>query len=152
MNQNRKHQLAFFWLERLPLIIAAAVLLLATWLPVVEIKGFDTFALETVAKSATQAVRFSLVAGLLCISFCPVGVSRWWMALSVGILFGPLADMAVRAADLTGMMQSDSPVKISDIIVIRTGTWICVAGLAFWLIDLVSALMKFIRQKKSGHQ
>lgn len=151
MNQYRKHQLAFFWLERLPLIIASAVLLLATWLPVVEIKGFDTFALETVAKSATQAARFSLVAGLLCISFCSIGVPRWWMALSVGILFGPLADMAVRAADLTEMMQADSPVEISDIIVIRTGTWVCVAGLAFWLIDLMFTLTKFIRRKRGGH-
>jgi len=151
MNQDRKHQIIFFWLDRLPLIIAAALLILATWLPLVEIKGFDTFTLEAVAKSATQAVRSSLVAGLLSISFFPTGVSRWLMALSVGILFGPLADVVLRALDLTEMMQSDSPVKISEIIVIRTGTWICLVGLAFWLIDVVSTMTRFTRCQKRGY-
>jgi hypothetical protein len=141
MNTLRNPFPAKHGLERLLLLGASAMLLLATWLPAIEIKGFDTFALETMAMWATRAARFTLVAVILCLPIRPLGVARWWMALSVGILIGPLADMAVRAVDLAKiMMETSGPGDITELIVIRTGTWVCATGLVLWLLDLAALL------------
>jgi len=136
MNSLRQPTATNYLLDRLPLVLAAALLLWATWLPVIEIKGFDTFALDTVAMWATRAARVTLIATLLCLVIRPLTVSRWWLALSAGILLSPLADMAVRAIDLTKMMGTEGPGNINDLIVIRGGSWVCLIGVVFWLLDL----------------
>jgi hypothetical protein len=151
MNDSRKPTLAPSWLACLPLCLAATLLLRSTWLPVIEIKGFDTFALESVAMWATRAARVTLLISLLCLLIRPLGVSRWWMALSVGILISPLADMAVRAMDLAKMMETDGPGDIKELIVIRAGTWVCMAGLVFWLLDLAAACAAFVRGWRRGN-
>ena len=116
---------------------AAGLLLRATWLPVIEIKGFDTFTLVTVAMWATRAARVILGIALGCLWLRPLTVARWWMALAVGILLSPLADMAIRAADLTQMMETSGTGDVSGLIVLRTGAWVCLAGLVLWLLDIV---------------
>jgi hypothetical protein len=73
------------------------------------------------------------------------------MALSVGILISPLADMAVRAMDLAKMMETDGPGDIKELIVIRAGTWVCMAGLVFWLLDLAAACAAFVRGWRRGN-
>lgn len=151
MNTFRNPALAPSWMACLPLCLAATLLLRASWLPVIEIKGFDTFALETVAMWATRAARVTLLISLACLLIRPLGVSRWWMALSVGILIGPLADMVARAMDLSKMMATDGPGDIKQLIVIRAGTWFCLAGLAFWLLDLAAASAGFIRGWRRNH-
>jgi len=145
MNTFRKPSLAKRCLESLLLLAAAALLLRASWLPVIEIKGFDTFALESVAMWATRAARVTLIAVILCLLVRPLALSRWWMALSVGILIGPLADMAVRTVDLVEMMKSSGQGDMSALIVIKTGTWVCAAGLACWLLDTAAAAFGIIR-------
>jgi hypothetical protein len=141
-------------LERLPLLAAAVLFLVATRLPIIEIKGFDTFSLTSVAMWATRAARFTLGAGLLCLLIRPMEISRWWMALSVGILLGPLADMAIRSADLVEMMGTDGPADPGEMIVLQSGTWACVAGLGFWVLDVVVALalriVPWFRGRKAG--
>lgn len=150
MNTHLKHILTWGRLERMPLLFAALLLLRATWLPVIEIKGFDTFALDSIAMWATRAARFTLIASILTLLIRSRAPSRWWMALSVGILFGPLSDMAVRAADLAKMMQPEGIDEINHFIIILPGTWICMAGLIFWLGDLVTAVSCYWNRKKSG--
>lgn len=145
MNTLRKPAPAKGLLETLLLLVAAALLLRATWLPVIEIKGFDTFALESVAMWATRAARVTLIAAMLCLALRSLGVSRWWMALSVGILIGPLADMAVRAVDLAEMMKTSGQGDPTGLIVVRAGTWVCAAGLACWLLDLAAAVTGMVR-------
>ncbi|MEN9974492.1 MAG: hypothetical protein RLZZ282_498 [Verrucomicrobiota bacterium] len=139
------------WLACLPLCLAAALLLGATWIPVIEIKGFDTFSLESVAMWATRAARVTLLGALLCLLLRPLGVSRWAMALSVGILIGPLADMGVRAMDLARMMETEGPGDFTGLIVVRAGTWICMAGLVFWLLDLAIACAGLLRSSRCHH-
>jgi hypothetical protein len=121
MNTFRKPSLAKRCLESLLLLAAAALLLRASWLPVIEIKGFDTFALESVAMWATRAARVTLIAVILCLLVRPLALARWWMALSVG--------------------QGD----MSELIVIKTGTWVCAAGLACWLLDIAAATIGIVR-------
>jgi hypothetical protein len=145
MNTFRKPSLAKRCLESLLLLAAAALLLRASWLPVIEIKGFDTFALESVAMWATRAARVTLIAVILCLLVRPLALARWWMALSVGILIGPLADMAVRTVDLVEMMKSSGQGDMSELIVIKTGTWVCAAGLACWLLDIAAATIGIVR-------
>ena len=145
MNALPKPSLAARLAGCILLACAAGLLLRATWLPVVEIKGFDTFALESVAMWATRAARVTLIATLLCLPLRPLGIARWWMALSVGILIGPLADMAVRTVDLADMMKSGGQGDIAKLIVIQTGTWICAVGLVAWLLDLLLALCGIVR-------
>ncbi|MEI6176639.1 MAG: hypothetical protein WCS43_07085 [Verrucomicrobiota bacterium] len=134
----------YCWLARLPLLIAAGLLLRASWLPVIEIKGFDTFAFESLALWATRSARVTLVIVLVCLLFRPMSLSRWWMALSVGILVSPLTDMVVRAADLAEMMKSQIDGDMTQLIILRTGTWFCVAGLSFWLLDLAVAGVRLL--------
>jgi hypothetical protein len=150
MHTIRQPNLVRKSLECLPLCIAAALLLRATWLPVIEIKGFDTFALETVAMWATRAARVTLVISMVCLLVRPLAISRWWLALAVGIMLSPLADMAVRAVDLVKMMGNEGPGKIDELIVLRTGTWICAAGLLFWLLDLATTIVVHCRRCRNG--
>jgi hypothetical protein len=151
MNTLRTRSRKNFWLLRLPLFIAAVLLLRATWLPVIEIKGFDTFAFESLALWATCSARVTLAIVLVCLLLRPLSLSRWWMAFSVGILFSPLTDMAVRAADLAKMMKSQVEGDMTQLIILRTGTWFCVAGLSFWLLDLAmaGALLLLARREKN---
>ncbi|MEI6653856.1 MAG: hypothetical protein WCP45_03745 [Verrucomicrobiota bacterium] len=137
MNTPRPTTLVRKFLECLLLAGAAGLLLRATWLPVIEIKGFDTFTLETVAMWATRAARVILGIALGCLLLRPLTVARWWMALAVGILLSPLADMAIRAQDLTQMMKTSGTADVSGLIVLRAGAWVCLAGLALWLLDIV---------------
>ena len=139
MNTPRNHSPKSFWPQRLPGFIAAALLLRATWLPIIEIKGFDTFAFDSMALWATRSARVTLGIAILCLMLRSLTISRWWMALAVGILFSPLADMMVRAADLADMMKAEIQGDLKQLIVFRTGVWFCVAGLGFWLLDLVLA-------------
>lgn len=137
-------------LERLPLLAAAVLLLIATREPVVEIKGFDTFSLSSVAMWATRAARFTLGAALVFLLFRPLDFSRWWMALSAGILLGPLADMAIRSADLVEMMGSDAPSNPEEMIVLLSGAKICAAGFTFWVIDVILAIAgRIVRWRRS---
>jgi hypothetical protein len=138
MNSSPKSSIGRCILERLPIVAAAALFLLATRLPVIEIKGFDTFSLTSVAMWATKAARITLGVALVCVLVRPLGISRWWMALSVGILLSPLADMAIRAKDLVEMMGDDA-VDANDMIVLKDGTRACAAGLGFWVLDLLLA-------------
>ncbi len=142
------HKPAFVrWsLECLLLALAATLLLRATWLPVIEIKGFDTFALESVAMWATRAARVTLAIALLCLLIRPLTVARWWMALAIGILLSPLADMAIRADDLAKMMKTSGAGDIDGLVVLRSGTWVCVAGLLCWVLDLASVLAGCVRR------
>ena len=146
-NITRTHNL----LECLLMLAAAALLLRASFVPVIEIKGFDTFALESVALWATRIARITLGAAVLCLLVKPLGVSRWWLALSVGIMIGPLTDMAMRAVDLAKMMATDGPGNINDLIVIRTGTWLCAAGLGCWLLDLAVATSRRVCAWRGGN-
>ena len=150
MNPHRQPCPVSRLLGSLLLLCSAGLLLWATRLPVIEIKGFDTFALESVAMWATRAARVTLIVVILCLPLRPLGISRWWMALSVGILIGPLADMAVRTVDLTEMMKSSDQGDISKLIVIRTGTWVCAVGLACWVLDLLVALCGLVRCWRAG--
>jgi len=145
MNTLRKPSLVIRILECVLLACSAGLLLRATWLPVIEVKGFDTFALESMALWATRAARVTLIASLVCLPIRPLGIARWWMALSIGILFSHLADMGVQAADMAKMMPGGGSIDIMKVIVLRTGTWFCAAGLACWLLDLLVALGGLIR-------
>jgi hypothetical protein len=137
-------------LLRIPIAVSAALLLAATWLPVVEIKGFDTFALDSIALWAARGARIALVGALACLLLRTLDVSRWWMALAAGILFAPLADMAVRALDLVEMMQDQIEGGPWDLIALKSGSWLCLAGLVFWLLDLAMAgVSKFSARAKS---
>lgn len=142
---------SYGWLNRLLLLIAADLLLIATWLPVIEIKGFDTFAFDSLALWATRSARVTLTIVLICLLIRPIFLSRWWLAFSVGILFSPLTDMVVRAIDLAEMMKSQVEGDMTQLIILRTGAWFCVAGLSFWLLDLVVAGVRLLlaRREKS---
>jgi len=150
MNTLRKPSPATKVLECLLLVCSAGLLLRATWLPVIEVKGFDTFALESIALWATRAARVTLVATILCLPLRPLGIARWWMALSIGILFSHLADMGVQAADMAKMMPGGGSIDIMNVIVFRTGTWFCAAGLACWVLDLLLALAGLVRTWRRG--
>jgi hypothetical protein len=151
MNTPQPRSLISCFLTRLPLLIAAGLLLRASWLPVIEIKGFDTFAFESLALWATRSARVTLAIAMVCLLFRPISLSRWWMAFSVGILFSPMTDMVVRAIDLAEMMKSQVEGDMTQLIILRTGTWFCVAGLSFWLLDLVVAGVRLLlaRREKS---
>ncbi len=145
MNTLRKPSPAAKVLECLLLACSAGLLLRATWLPTFQIKGFGDFDLESVGMWATHAARYTLITAILCLPLRPLGISRWWMALSVGILFGPLASLVGQAIDLTKSPGADIPVNIKDVIVTRTGAWVCAAGLACWVFDLLVALYGRVR-------
>ena len=151
MNTYRHHKQTC-WLERLPIVIAAILLLRATWLPVIEIKGFDTFSLDSIALWATRGARVTLCFALPCLMLrsLSLSLSRWWMALAVGILFSPLTDMAVRATDLAKMMESQVDGGVGQLVVLRQGTWFCVVGLLFWLIDCGLALLSVVKKRPSS--
>jgi len=136
------------WLNRLLLLIAADLLLIATWLPMIEIKGFDTFAFDSLHLWATRSARGTLTIVLVCLLFRPMSLSRWWMALTIGILFSPLTDMIVQAADLMNMMKSQVEGDMTQLIILRTGTWFCVAGLFFWLLDLTIAGVRLLLARR----
>ena len=150
MNTLRKPSPAAKVLECLLLACSAGLLLRATWLPTFQIKGFGDFDLESVGMWATHAARYTLITAILCLPLRPLGISRWWMALSVGILFGPLASLVGQAIDLTKSPGADIPVNIKDVIVLRTGTWVCAAGLACWVLDLLAALCGLVRCWRQG--
>jgi len=141
MNTFRKPCLVIRILECILLACAAGLLLRATWLPVFKIKILGELNLESMGMWATHAARYTFIAALLCLPLRPLGVSRWWMALSVGILFGPLASLAGQAIDLANSLAtSENPVNLKDVVQPLTGAKFCAAGLACWLLDLLVAL------------
>jgi len=139
---KRSHYSSRALMLRAPIAVSASLLLAATWLPVIEIRGFDTFALDMIALWAARGARVALVAALACLVFRTTAVSRWWMALASGILFAPLADMAVRAVDLVEMMQDQIQGGPWDLIALKSGSWLCLAGLVLWLLDLALAAIQ----------
>ena len=145
MNTPRQACPATTLLARLLILCAAGLLLRATWLPVFKIKILGELDLEGMGMWATHAARYTLIAAVLCLPWRALGLSRWWMALSVGILFGPLASLLGQALDLTKSMGTDAPVNIKDIVQPLTGAWLCAAGLLCWLLDLCLALCAIIR-------
>ena len=119
---------------------SALFLIAASWMPVLEIRGFDTFGLNTIALWATRGARFALLACLLCLTMRSPAASRWWMALAVGMLSAPLMDMAVRSIDLMEMMGENGPTVDEGLIRPLAGSWLLVIGLMLWLADLYLAL------------
>jgi hypothetical protein len=152
MNTPHTYFSNYSWLNRLLLLIAAGLLLRASWLPVIEIKGFDTFAFESLALWATRSARVTLAIVLVFLLFRPMFLSRWWMAFSVGILFSPMTDMVVRAIDLAEMMKSQVEGDMTQLIILRTGTWFCVAGLSFWLLDLGVAGVRLLLARREKNR
>lgn len=150
MNTHRQPCPATRPLACLLILCAAGLLLRATWLPVFKIKILGDLDLEGMGMWATHAARYTLIAAILCLPLRPLGLSRWWMALSVGILFGPLASLVGQAVDLTKTMGSEAPVNIKDVVQPLTGAWICAAGLACWLLDLLVALCGLVRGWRRG--
>lgn len=132
---------------RLPILAAAGILMASTWLPIVEIKGFDTFALKSVALWPGIIVRYTLSITALCLLLPSLQLSRWWMALSIGILFSPLLDIALRAKDLAEMMTSEDMPSAADLVIPLKGFWAFVIGFALWLIDLCLFSFLFLKGK-----
>lgn len=133
---------------RLPILISASLLLAATWLPVVEIKGFDTFDFSTVALWAGRIARFTLAAAILSITLPSLITARWFLVLSVGILLSPLVDMVVRSLSLAEMMDAGLGGDFKSLIVPLNGTWAAVAGLLLWLADSIWAGITTVLRRK----
>jgi len=118
----------------------------ATWLPVFQVKGMGPdLDLENFAKWTTHALRYTLIATLVCLPLRPLGISRWWMALSVGILFSMLASLVEQAIAYTQLPDAVVTVdSFMDKAPLLTGAKFCAAGLACWLLDLLVALCGLI--------
>ena len=139
---------AAFVAFRIPMLCAAVLLLMATWFPVIEIKGFDTFNFSTVALWPSRIARFTLIAVILAVFLPSLQTARWLLALSVGILFSPLLDMVVRSVSLAEIMDAGESGDVKSLIVPLKGSWAAAGGLAFWLIDLLCLLsLRVLRRK-----
>lgn len=151
MNKLKRQNKPGTWIAlRLTIICSAACLLASTWLPVIEIKGFDTFNFASVALWAGKVARFTL-GGVILAALLPSLLSaRWLLALSVGILFSPLLDMIIRSLSLAEMMGAGDGGDIKSLIVPLTGFWVAAAGLALWIVDLVIESVKVLIQLKQG--
>jgi len=132
---------------RVPIAASATALLVAASLPMIEIKGFDTFALDSIALWAARGARVALWVALGCLMFRAQSLSRWWMALAIGILFSPMIDMAANALDLAEMMRDQISGSPMEMIQLKSGAYLCVVGLGFWLLDLLIAGVRRLRSR-----
>jgi hypothetical protein len=138
MNRPRNNQQPLLWITlRMPILLSAGLLLAATWLPVVEIKGFDTFDFSTVALWAGRISRFTLGAAILALALPSLYAARWFLVLSVGILLSPLVDMVVRSLSLAEMMDVGIGGDFKSLIVPLNGSWVAAAGLVLWIADSI---------------
>lgn len=133
---------------RLSILCSAVSLIMATWLPVIEIKGFDTFDFASVALWAGKVSRFTLGGIILALLLPNLQAARWLLALSVGILFSPLLDMVVRSLSLAEMMKTDDGGDVTALIVPLKGSWFACVGLVFWIVDLMLAGVRSLMLRK----
>lgn len=149
MNRPRNNKKPVLWVAmRMPILISATLLLAATWLPVVEIKGFDTFDFASVALWAGRIARFTLAATILALALPSQTAARWFLALSVGILLSPLVDMVVRSLSLAEMMDAGLGGDFKSLIIPLKGSWLAAAGLVLWLTDSVWVAVRVMLRRK----
>lgn len=134
---------------------AALLLLASSWFPLIEIKGFDTFELETISSIASRSVRITLGMVLLALIFRKIQIARWWLVFSVGILVIPLADRMKQSLDMLRMMDSagtmDSGVMANSVVLLP-GAWMCVAGLMAWMADALWMLWALFQEDCAGQR
>lgn len=138
MNYLKQKTKPIIWIaQRIPILGSAACLLAATWLPVIEIKGFDTFDFASVALWAGKIARFTLGAVILSSLLPSLLAARWLLALSVGIIFSPLLDMVIRSLALAEMMDAGDGTDFKSLIIPLKGIWVAAMGLTLWIADLL---------------
>jgi hypothetical protein len=150
MNYLKQKNKPIVWFaQRIPILGTAACLLAATSLPVIEIKGFDTFDFASVALWAGKIARCTIGAAIFSSLLPSLFAARWLLALSVGIIFSPLLDMVVRSRSLAEMMNSGDGEDFKSMIIPLIGLWVAALGLTLWIADLLIEGVKTLLGMKS---
>lgn len=132
------------------IFFSATFLLVASWMPIVEIKGFDTFDISTVALWGGRIANVTLFSTILTLMMQGQLVARWFLALSVGVLCSPMIDLLARCMSLADMMNSGQSIDITSLIVPLWGAWALCFGMVCWFFDLLAlCVRKFIKQARS---